>query len=121
MGRPSFVVVSVTLLLVCSPSPGAEAPVPPARTYAIPCPPSELLRRHDALLALAAQVRADLGATQGADVSSDAAAIRKRNTTLFQVAVLERDTAAAHRALERVRATQEDPAAKALSGLFTEP
>jgi hypothetical protein len=121
MSRLSSAIVSVTLLLSGSPSLGAEAPSPPARNYAIPCLPSELLRRHDALLGLAAQVRADLGAARDADVSSDAAAIRKRNTTLFQVAVLERDTTAAHRALERVRATQEAPAAKALSGLFTEP
>ncbi|MBI5710700.1 MAG: PD40 domain-containing protein [Candidatus Eisenbacteria bacterium] len=121
MGRLSSAVVSVTLLLSCSPSLGAEAPAPPTHTYAIPCPPSELLRRHDALLALAAQVRADLGATQDADLSSGAAAIRQRNTTLFQIAVLERDTAAAHRALERVRSTFDAPAARAMSGLFTEP
>jgi hypothetical protein len=121
MPRLSSVVVSLALLLACSPSLAAEEPAPPARTYAIPCRPSELLRRPDALLVLTAQVRADLGAAQDAEVPSGAAAIRQRNTTLFQIAVLERDTAAAHRALERVRGTLDAPAQRALSGLFTEP
>jgi hypothetical protein len=121
MGRMSLVVISVTLLLACSASFGAAAPPPPTRTYAVPCPPSELLRRHDALLVLAAQVRADLGDPQDTDVPSGVAAVRQRNTTLFQIAVLERDTAAAHRALEGVRGTYDTPAAGAMSGLFTEP
>jgi hypothetical protein len=121
MRRLSPLAVSLTLLLGVSPSLGAEAPAPLTRTYAIPSPPSELLRRHEALLALAAQVRANLGAAQDADHSSDPAVIRQRNTTLFQVAVLERDTAAAQRALERVRATLDAPSQRALSGLFTAP
>ena len=121
MRRLSSLVVSVTLLLRCSPALAAEVPASPSRSYAIPCPPSELLRRPDALLALAGQLRVDLALAEDADHSPDAVAIRKRNTTLFQVAVLERDTVAAHRALERVRATLDAPAQKAISGLFTEP
>jgi hypothetical protein len=121
MRRLSYFAVSIALVLACSPSLGAEAPAAPPRSYAVPCPPSELIRRHEALLALAAQVRADLAVAQDADHSSDPTVSRRRNTTLFQIAVLERDTVAARRALERVRATLQAPAQRALSGLFSEP
>jgi hypothetical protein len=121
MRQLSPVLVSVTLLLASSPSLGAAAPAPRTHAYAIPCAPSELLRRHDALLVLAAQVRTDLEAGLASDASSGAATVRTRNTTLFQVAVLERDTVAAQRALARVRGTYDGPAASAMAGLFTEP
>jgi hypothetical protein len=121
MGRLSFVVIPFLLLLACASAFAADAPAPPSRSYAIPCRPSELIRRHDALLALTAQVRADLTAAQSANAASDPALVRRRNTTLFQIAVLERDTLAAHRALERVRATYEAAVQRAVSGLFTQP
>jgi hypothetical protein len=121
MRHLSSIFVSVTLLLACLPAVGAAAPAPRTHAYAIPCAPSELLRRHDALLALAAQVRADLEAGPDSGASSGAATIRLRNTTLFQVAVLERDTVAAQRALARVRGTYDVPAASAMAGLFAEP
>jgi hypothetical protein len=122
MGRVSSIVVSMSLWVVAvAPTLAADPPAPPAHTYAIPCAPSGLLRRHDALLALASQVRADLTAARDSGAPSDATTARRLDTTLFQIAVLERDTLAAHRALERVRASLDAPAQRALSGLFTEP
>lgn len=121
MGRLSFVAVSFLLLLVRAPASAADAAAPPSPSYAIPCRPSELIRRHEALLALAAQVRTDLTAALSADAASDPAVARRLNTTLFQIAVLERDTLAAGRALERVRATYAAAAQRAVAGLFTQP
>lgn len=121
MGRLSSFIIPLLLSSACVSAFAAEAPAPPTHSYGIPCRPSELIRRRDALLALTAEVRADLTAAQSTNATPGVAVVRQRNTTLFQIAVLERDTLAARLALERVRATYETASQRAVSGLFTQP
>lgn len=109
-------------------TPPTQAPVKvtkatelPTHSYAIQGKPSEALQDLSAMRALANQVERDLNADLAAFDIQDPALRMGLHTTLYLAALVKGDTGSAQKHLEAVRALQESPLRKQLTGLLTTP
>lgn len=94
---------------------------PPERIYRIAGKPSEVILNREALLALARQVEQDLQADLGKPGQQDRQTRTRSYTCLSWTALLRQDYAAARRHTEQVRALQENPVARLMTGIITLP
>lgn len=125
-------ILCLTLLLAAS-APPAQADPParlrkipvdkpadlPRHAYVIQGRPSEVVQSYEAVRALATQVEKDLKGDLEAFDIRDKASLTSLHTTLYVTAMLRRDFAGAGKHLELVRALQDNPLAKLMTGLLT--
>lgn len=93
----------------------------PAHTYVIQGKPSEVVQRHEAVLTLARQVETNLKADIETAGNGDKATLTRMYSSLMAIAMVKGDRAAARRYVELVRALQDNPAVKLLTGVITIP
>jgi hypothetical protein len=93
----------------------------PDHAYVIQGKPSDVLQNHASLLNLAQQLEKDKQADLEKYDIQDSASFASLHNSLYVVALLKKDFAAAHQHLEQVWGFQENPIRKLMTGLLTSP
>lgn len=92
----------------------------PPHTYTIPGKPSEMITNQAAMLDLATAIEKDIRADLDKYDIQDVTAVRRMNSTLASIAMLKGDAATARQLIATVRAAQDKPAARLMSGVLSE-
>jgi subtilisin family serine protease len=92
----------------------------PRHTYTLSKPPSEFLRDDAAFAPFAAAVKRDIQGDLAALEIKDRTALQRYKGTLLNLALLERDFAAARGLIAELRALEEKPGQKFTAGLLAE-